>query len=632
MVLHRVAKRWIKALLCLVLAMGVVTSAFATKHVVNLADIGEEPFLLTEHFGVLHDKDKTLTISDVASAAMTDKFLASDASGDALGFAYTSDAVWLRLRMGNPSEQPVERIFEIAYAMLGKVDFYQPVSNGFQVTEVGYMRPSANQPHRSRYVVVPLSLPAKTEMTVFIRIESANSLNVPARIWNHTAFDRYEHISYSVQALYFGIVIALALYNLMLFFALRDFNYLLYFVFAFSVSIALIGYGGLGTELIWGDRPRLSMSATNLFSCIAGVAILVFTRRVLNTKAILPGVDWLISFFIWANVVAFVALLFWFQIFTPVFAVLSAMTAVFLLATAITFTIKRQRSGYYFLAAFAVILVGVALAHLRNLGLAPTNVITSDGVQIGSAIEMLLLSFALADRYNGLRRENQQVQADALSAKTELIARLQTSEQLLETKVSERTTELQQLNQKLEAMSTTDSLTGIANRRRFDTVLASEWERAKRLGQPLAVAMIDVDWFKKFNDRYGHQAGDECLRRVALALTASIGRAGDLVARYGGEEFAFIAPTTPGGKALNMATRACETIDALVLDHAESIYGHVTISVGVASVIPHDGMCTDDVLRAADQAMYEAKMQGRNRVVLASPATSLTGQAADQAA
>ena len=110
------------------------------------------------------------------------------------------------------------------------------------------------------------------------------------------------------------------------------------------------------------------------------------------------------------------------------------------------------------------------------------------------------------------------------------------------------------------------------------------------------------------------RSGDECLRRVAQALTASIGRVGDLVARYGGEEFAFIAPTTDSEKALNIARRACETIDALALSHAGSNYGHVTISVGIASVIPRDDISIDDLIGAADKAVYSAKAEGRNRV------------------
>lgn len=228
--------------------------AVAMDRAVDVSEVSDQPIRLTEYFGIFFDPDKSLTISEVAAPEMASRFRPSDNPGNALGFAYVSDAVWLRLRVSNTSRQPVERIFEIAYALLGKVDFYQPSADGYQVTELGYARPIANQPHRSRFIVIPFVVPAKTEQTIFVRVETANSVNIPARIWSHAAFDRSEHVNYSVQALYFGIVIGLALYNLMLFFALRDVNYLLYVVFAFSVSVALLGNAGLGAEFIWGDR------------------------------------------------------------------------------------------------------------------------------------------------------------------------------------------------------------------------------------------------------------------------------------------------------------------------------------------------------------------------------------------
>jgi len=147
-------------------------------------------------------------------------------------------------------------------------------------------------------------------------------------------------------------------------------------------------------------------------------------------------------------------------------------------------------------------------------------------------------------------------------------------------------------------------------------VLVHEWARAVRKGQSLAVAMFDVDWFKKYNDHYGHQAGDECLRRVAQTMEASVGRSGDLVARYGGEEFVFIAPATEGRDALSMAWKICEALEALALPHETSMFGCVTISAGVAAAVPGNGDTPDVLVKRADEALYLAKEQGRNRALL----------------
>lgn len=189
----------------------------------------------------------------------------------------------------------------------------------------------------------------------------------------------------------------------------------------------------------------------------------------------------------------------------------------------------------------------------------------------------------------------------------------------LEQKVAERTRALADVNCRLEALSITDALTGLSNRRHFDAVLAQEWTRATRLAQPLALGMIDIDRFKEYNDHYGHQAGDICLQGVARVLAEHIRRTGDLVARYGGEEFVFIAPATDGVSAAGMAKTVCDALYALQLPHKASALGCVTISIGVASMLPEDGEFASMLLARADKALYRAKDAGRNQVVLDQP-------------
>lgn len=196
----------------------------------------------------------------------------------------------------------------------------------------------------------------------------------------------------------------------------------------------------------------------------------------------------------------------------------------------------------------------------------------------------------------------------------------------LEFKVQERTLELEAANQKLEALSTTDELTGIANRRRFDEALDEEWRRAKRSASELTLAMIDVDWFKQYNDHYGHPAGDQCLRSIAHVLQAAAQRAGDLVARYGGEEFALITMGVAENGRLAFAQTLCNAVMHLQWPHEQSPFGWVTISIGVASTIPRQHESPDSLLKQADMALYRAKELGRNRVVLA-PSSREQGRA-----
>jgi diguanylate cyclase (GGDEF)-like protein len=202
-----------------------------------------------------------------------------------------------------------------------------------------------------------------------------------------------------------------------------------------------------------------------------------------------------------------------------------------------------------------------------------------------------------------------------------LFSELQLRERDLESRVRQRTRELEVSNAKLETLSSTDSLTGIANRRRFDEVLQGEWNRARRNHQPLALAMLDVDLFKQYNDYYGHQAGDERLRTVARELSAHVRRNGDYVARYGGEEFVFIWPATDQRHALPLAEDVCAALEALAMPHEKSPFKVLTASIGVAVMTPREHDSVEILLKMADEALYRAKQLGRNQVMMAESAT-----------
>ena len=167
----------------------------------------------------------------------------------------------------------------------------------------------------------------------------------------------------------------------------------------------------------------------------------------------------------------------------------------------------------------------------------------------------------------------------------------------------------------LHLLSTQDGLTGVANRRHFDEALEREWRRASRSERPLSLLLLDVDYFKFFNDTAGHQAGDDCLREVARTLAASLQRASDLVARYGGEEFAVLLPETDAESALQLAELLRQRIETLHIPHEGSPLANVTASIGVATAVPsRDGAGSEELVRWADVALYEAKRSGRNRV------------------
>ena len=200
-------------------------------------------------------------------------------------------------------------------------------------------------------------------------------------------------------------------------------------------------------------------------------------------------------------------------------------------------------------------------------------------------------------------------------------ASLRRQAERLRARVAEKTAELQetvllleQANTRLEALSLEDDLTGIANRRNFERALADEWNRARRREQPLALILLDLDHFKDLNDRRGHPAGDDCLRRVGAFLAETVRRSGEVVARYGGEEFAILLPGVDAYGAIRVAETLREGIERL---------GAVTASCGVAAIIPTTET-SDQLVAGADRALYAAKHSGRNCVRVADESTTGT--------
>ena len=176
------------------------------------------------------------------------------------------------------------------------------------------------------------------------------------------------------------------------------------------------------------------------------------------------------------------------------------------------------------------------------------------------------------------------------------------------------TRKLDSANQELKRLTSLDGLTGIANRRHFDEVLQREWRRAMRQGDELSILMCDIDFFKLYNDTFGHQAGDECLCKVAQTLVAAMDRGGDLLARYGGEEFVAVLPGTSLSGASHVAAQMRQAVSQLALEHPGSHFNHITASFGVASAVAMPETDPQNIVGAADRALYKAKHGGRNRV------------------
>lgn len=571
---------------------------------------------VTPHWFYLQDAGAALTLAQAQQAFDGGQFASAQGTNTALGFGFTPSAYWLRLVVRNPADHASTQMLEVANPQISSVDFYVPEAGGaYKVTRSGGNQPFSSRPFANRYLVLPIELPAQADKVIYLRVKSDLSLIVPALLWPEADFVHHVRNEYTVQGWYFGIAVAMLLFNLLLFVALRERIYLLYVAYVSCALLTIAAKNGMAAEFLWSDVLQWGNFSYYAGGSLSLVALIAFSRQMLTTATSVPKMDSVLKGLMVVHL--FAPVVYWFAIgaVAPMVIVLAFLSAVLLMGLGVWCAFKGMRSAYFYVGTFVMLFVGGVMTLMRSLGWLPTNAFTVDGLQMGSSLEMLLLAFALADRFNVLRREKLHAQQELLATQRTMVETLQESERTLIQRVDERTQELQALNEKLEALALVDGLTNIPNRRQFDQVLQKEWGRMLRQEQPLAVLMFDVDWFKRFNDQYGHQAGDQCLQAVASAI-AKLGRGSDLVARYGGEEFVMVAPVTDGESAMLLARRACDAVQALALVHGGSDNGVVTISVGVAAQVPAQGHSVEELLRAADQALYQAKAGGRNQAAL----------------
>ncbi len=592
-------------------------TAFAADKAVNASRLDQQPVSLTEYLAVLEDPHAALTLSEVQQPEVASRFVVGLAAAEALAFGFSRSAYWLRLTLLNPDDHPIERLLELDYARFSTIEFHQPrIGGGYDSIQTGITRPFATRPYQNRNFVFPISLPAHSNAVFFLRLKSHHPLVIPAKLWTPPAFQAKALSDYISQSWYFGAAISMMLFNMLLFFSLRDRIYLLYVLFVACSVLVFAVQNGLAHEFLWPDAPpQWSDLSIYIGFTLTIVSLISFTRSMLDTTKTIPRLDRLLKILIAFHLLIPIPFVIALPSFAQSLVVLTLLSATLTLVVGLYCVVKRQRSAYFFVTAFSLVLCGSVIYFMKNQGWLPTNMFTTNVMQMGSALEMILLALALADRFAQMRKET--VQAQQL-----LVDGLRTSEHLLEERVAQRTEELEVANQKLATLSATDGLTGIANRRRFDERSSEEWARAQRNGQPLALLLLDVDQFKAYNDYYGHQAGDGALQQVARVLQEQSRRPSDLAARYGGEEFAVIAADTSSDTALRLAERIRAGIEALALPHCATARGVITVSMGVAVTDTAAPTDLKMLLAQADAALYSAKESGRNRVIVAPPANA----------
>lgn len=404
------AWRWLGQVLCgLLLAAGSVSAA---DRILDLHPLDPAQVSLTEYFAVLEDSGLDLTLADVQKPEIAARFTTGQPPSGALNYGYTRSAYWLRLTLHNGSGQVLERMLELSGASLATIDFHQPNSDGtYRTLTTGGALPFHTRGYKNRYFVFPLVLPVNSTEVVYFRVRSNNPMLIPVRLWQPQAFHENERDDYFGQAWYFGMVTAMVLFNLLLFIALRDSIYILYVGFVSCLALAVASQFGLSKEFLWPDPALWSDIAASVLYSLTAAMFLLFMRRMLTTWVVMPRVDRVIKGLIFVHFASTIALAVAFHSVVKPLLMLKAATALLVLGIGLYCAYRRQRSAYFFVVAFAMLAAAVWVSSLKALGLVPTNIFTTNVLQFGSALEMLLLALALADRINIVRAENAEVRA-----------------------------------------------------------------------------------------------------------------------------------------------------------------------------------------------------------------------------
>jgi signal transduction histidine kinase len=401
---------------------------------------------------VLEDASGRLEFGDVERPELAERFQRAPGTTD-LNFGYTTSTYWLRLRLAPEANAATHWLLEIAYPSLDHVELF--TRNGTELIHqsTGDLQSFSAKPFAHRNLVFPVDLTPGTEQTLYLRVNSAGSLTLPATLWSPTALHAHDQGIYSLLALYFGMLLALGLYNLLLYFSLRDRIYLVYVACVATMALAQGSMFGLGNQFIWPDSPAWGNVALPVSFCLAGFTGAMFTRKFLGTKQTMPKLDRLLQFLqLCFLLTALTAAFYSYRaggIGTALLGMAFSVTAV---ACGLLALKRGQAGAGLFLSAWTLLLMGVVMLGLRTLDWLPTNLLTTYGMQIGSALEMLLFSFALANRIQAMRREKEQAQAAALQSERLAREALQRSEKVLEERIVQRTAELERHRHHLEQL------------------------------------------------------------------------------------------------------------------------------------------------------------------------------------
>lgn len=567
---------------------------------------GTSTYPLATHSAYLHDLDGRADLAAIEQALQKGDFRPLPDGGAAFGFQ--SGAYWFHARLVNRNGAELRWLLVQQYALSDRLDVYLRYPDGRTSHQAGGDHlPFEHRSIRYRHPNFQLDLPSAQAVDLFVRVESQSSMQVPLALYTPTAFTELSRDAQLAMGVYYGILLALFIYNLVLWLTLRDASYFWYLFHIGAFGLVLFTLYGLGFEYLWSHSPWLADKSVPLSICLAQIGMQQFARNFLGLRTRWPwgdriGLGMILLFLVLAAASTRIPI----RLSTQLAVIAVIASVVWIAVEAIVAVRRGYKPAKLFLLAWAMFLAGIAMVAMVAFGALPKNFVTEYSVQIGSALEMLLLSVALGYRYASLRNENERI--------------VRESRDQLEIKVEQRTGELRSALQQLEAahlrlreFSRLDGLTELYNRTHFREAFDHLMSQARNSRQPISLLMIDLDHFKRVNDTYGHLVGDDCLRCTSNTMAETLRPYGALVARFGGEEFIAALPDMDlaGASAVaeelrqRLRDRPCRSGDLDI---------PISASIGVHCVDVAAKNSIDSALQVADLALYTAKAEGRDCV------------------
>lgn len=518
------------------------------------------------------------------------------------GFGFDDRVYWLKFDLLNEHTQPHDLLVALPNSYLDEIDLYVLDQKGNIRThqKSGDHREMRARPISHPENIHPLILPAGERLSVYIRINSRSSLSIPIQLWEQDAYLTFDYRRTVALGIFLGLMIMFSLYHLVIAAITRDSSAYFYTVFVFSVFVVFAYRKGVPASLPAAAWIPSTETASILAMGFTGFSLCFFTSKILRLKQAIPKLAGLMHA---AGILALAPILAYLFLDYSLVIRLSLGYSLLLIGLYALVVIRRLIDGYppakpmVIASIFGV--TGNGLGILSSIDLVPFTFSIEAIIYTSNALMALFFALTLSYRINLDRMLLEETQRQHTHELDEL--------------VREQTDELEKVNEELRIVSITDGLTGLYNRRHFDDMLKTSYNRAFREKSSLAMLLIDIDHFKQLNDTYGHSFGDFCLEKIGEVIRGCVRRPRDMSARYGGEEFVILLPDTELPGALHIAETLHKAIAATSVKD-DDIETSMTVSIGVAAEVPEQPDQHETLLQRADHLLYKAKHGSRNRV------------------